>query len=64
MTIYKVVALGVAGMVATTAIAVMPPERLMSRESFPWQKVPAVVPNVCVWLPVANVPAVVPNDPA
>lgn len=42
----------------------MPPEILRSRESFPWQKVPAVVPKVCEWLPWENVPACVPKEPA
>ena len=32
-------------MVATTAMAVIPPEMLRSRESLPWQKVPAFVPK-------------------
>jgi hypothetical protein len=46
---YSVVALGVAGIVETTAIAVMPPVIVKRRESLPWQNVPAVVPKDPAW---------------
>ena len=63
------VALGVAGIVATTAMAVMPPVIVNRRESLPWQNVPAVVPNepACSTplVPVmTGTPDVVPMAPA
>lgn len=63
------VALGVAGIVATTAMAVSPPVIVNRRESLPWQNVPAVVPKDPAWStplePVmTGTPAVVPMAPA